>query len=285
MARRGRVRYNPANDYYLILGVNHSATTDEIQNAFRQRAKKLHPDRNPDNEATVQFQRLSEAYAVLSDPASRAEYDTVRETTRPWFGRYDVPGRGNFATARKPPGIRGWIAVLAMLWSGPYRYVLIVLMVVILVNIALSLATNQTSSADPNQSPSTPVSPLDAGGPTPGMPLFSDECGPTDSFLSPTNNALLSNASFTVAVAAQGTFQLDWATVTQAASTSLDSLQWQRLTGASAIPPNRVLVDAAQMAHLVAALPHLNQLAFRLTVLSATDQPVQQCEIAVSLEK
>src|SRR5579864_4240867 len=128
MARRGRVRYNPTIDYYLILGVSHAATTDEIQTAFRQRAKKLHPDRNPDNEATAQFQRLSEAYAVLSDSASRAEYDTVRETRRPWFGRYDVPRYSNFGASSRQPGMRGMIA---MLWTGPYRYVMIVLMVVI----------------------------------------------------------------------------------------------------------------------------------------------------------
>src|SRR5215472_8613480 len=114
MARRGRVRFDPANDYYLILGVKPTATTDEIQDAFRRRAKNLHPDRNPDSEATVQFQRLSEAYAVLSDPASRAEYDTLRETQRPWFNKYDVPRRSNFAPVRSR-------RVITMLWNGPYR--------------------------------------------------------------------------------------------------------------------------------------------------------------------
>lgn len=283
MARRGRVRYNPTNDYYLILGVSHAATTDEIQSAFRQRAKKLHPDRNPDNEATEQFQRLSEAYTVLSDPALRAEYDTVRETSRPWFGRYDVPRRSNFGSPSRQSGARGLVAIL---WNGPYRYVMIVLIVVILLNIALALATNQSSSADPNLSLTTPAPSLGTSGLIPAnTPLFADECSATDRFLSPTNNAVLSSSSFTIVVAAQGAYQLDWAPVSQPASAGLDSLQWQRLTGASATPPNRVLVDAAQMANLATTLARPSQVAFRLTVLSTSDQPVQQCEIAISFGK
>ena len=74
----GRVRYDPRIDYYAVLDLTLAASADQIQSVFRQRAKQLHPDRNPDAEATRQFQRLSEAYAILSDPTVRAEYDRAR---------------------------------------------------------------------------------------------------------------------------------------------------------------------------------------------------------------
>jgi hypothetical protein len=80
MKRTKRVRYDPANDLYIVLGVPPSATIDEIRRTFRQRAKEVHPDRNLDRVewAHEQFQRLNEAYDLLSDEQLRAEYDTRR---------------------------------------------------------------------------------------------------------------------------------------------------------------------------------------------------------------
>jgi hypothetical protein len=65
----------PTGDLYAELGVDPAATRDEISNAFRERARSLHPDANPDPVATAQFQRLSVVYRVLVDPDSRSRYD------------------------------------------------------------------------------------------------------------------------------------------------------------------------------------------------------------------
>ncbi|MCF0200345.1 MAG: DnaJ domain-containing protein, partial [Bacteroidales bacterium] len=63
-------------DYYEVLGVNKSATADEIKKAYRQLALKYHPDRNPDDkEAEEKFKEAAEAYSVLSDADKRARYD------------------------------------------------------------------------------------------------------------------------------------------------------------------------------------------------------------------
>lgn len=63
--------------YYAVLGVLHHAGLGAIKSAYRRRAMELHPDRNPATTATRDFQRLNEAYAILSDPITRAAYDAL----------------------------------------------------------------------------------------------------------------------------------------------------------------------------------------------------------------
>ena len=64
-------------DYYETLGLAKSAAPDEIKKAYRKLALKYHPDRNQGNkEAEDKFKQISEAYAVLSDPEKRKQYDT-----------------------------------------------------------------------------------------------------------------------------------------------------------------------------------------------------------------
>lgn len=69
-----------AKDYYEVLGVDKGASDDEIKKAFRQQAKKYHPDLHPgDQEAEAKFKEINQAYSVLSDADKRAKYDKFGE--------------------------------------------------------------------------------------------------------------------------------------------------------------------------------------------------------------
>src|SRR6266498_1977511 len=63
-------------EYYKVLGLKKGATQEEIKKAYRKLAVKYHPDKNPgDKEAEDKFKEINEAYAVLSDPQKKQQYD------------------------------------------------------------------------------------------------------------------------------------------------------------------------------------------------------------------
>ena len=81
-----------SKDYYKILGVDKSASQDDIKKAFRKLAHEHHPDKNKGNAGAEQkFKEASEAYSVLSDDAKRKQYDTFGST-----GGGFNPGQGGF---------------------------------------------------------------------------------------------------------------------------------------------------------------------------------------------
>ncbi len=79
-------------DYYEILGVERTASEEEIKKAFRQAALKHHPDRNPgDRQAELRFKEAAEAYEVLSDAGKRAQYDQFGPSAFGPGGQYSGP--------------------------------------------------------------------------------------------------------------------------------------------------------------------------------------------------
>lgn len=85
-------------DYYEVLGVNRSASQQDIQRAYRKLARRYHPDINKDPGAEDRFKQINEAYEVLSDEKKRARYDRFGEAWRQVPEGYDgpVPGAGPF---------------------------------------------------------------------------------------------------------------------------------------------------------------------------------------------
>jgi len=75
---RVRTREWSSTDYYAVLGVTPDAAAADVDARYRDLAKVLHPDRNPDVEDQERFKRISAAYAALKDPATRAAYDEFR---------------------------------------------------------------------------------------------------------------------------------------------------------------------------------------------------------------
>jgi curved DNA-binding protein len=81
-------------DYYKILGIERNLTSDQIKRAYRQLAKKYHPDLHPgDKKAEEKFKEINEAYEVLGDEKKRARYDQLGESYSQW---QQVGGKGNF---------------------------------------------------------------------------------------------------------------------------------------------------------------------------------------------
>lgn len=84
-------------DYYEVLGLGKNASADEIKKAFRNLARKYHPDVNRESGSDVKFKEINEAYQVLSDPQKRRQYDTFGSTQPGGFPGFDFgEGFGGF---------------------------------------------------------------------------------------------------------------------------------------------------------------------------------------------
>ena len=93
-------------DYYKTLGVDRSASADEIKRAYRKLANKHHPDKNKDNpDAAEQFAKVGEAYEVLSDKDKRAKYDRLGANWQQ--GEQFTPPPGYEQYFRQGPGSSG----------------------------------------------------------------------------------------------------------------------------------------------------------------------------------
>ncbi|XP_069722426.1 dnaJ homolog subfamily B member 8 [Phaenicophaeus curvirostris] len=81
-------------DYYKVLGLQKSASQDDVKKSYHKLALKWHPDKNPSNkeEAEKKFKAITEAYKVLSDPQERSLYDRSVKESRPRRGRNATGG-------------------------------------------------------------------------------------------------------------------------------------------------------------------------------------------------
>ena len=95
-------------DYYKILGVGKTATTEDVRKAYRKLARKYHPDLNPnDKEAHKKFQQINEANEVLSDPEKRKKYD---QYGKDWQHADQFEQARRQQTHRRPHGAGGSFA-------------------------------------------------------------------------------------------------------------------------------------------------------------------------------
>lgn len=107
-----------AKNYYEILGVNKTASDDEIKKAYRNLAKKYHPDLNQNSpEAAEKLKEVNEAYEVLSDKTKRSNYDNFGDPNGAAanFG-------GGFGGGRGFSGFGGFEDILSNMFGGGFSF-------------------------------------------------------------------------------------------------------------------------------------------------------------------
>src|SRR5215472_2799777 len=103
--RRSVGRGMEFRDYYKILGVERSATADQIKTAYRRLARKFHPDVSKEPNAEAHFKEMQEAYEVLRDPEKRAAYDQLGSEWKSGQSFHPPPDWGSgFEFSGRPTG-------------------------------------------------------------------------------------------------------------------------------------------------------------------------------------
>ena len=85
----------PSFDPYAVLGIARDSSLQQVARAHRRLAKRFHPDLHPDEAVAARMQAVNDAWAILSSPGRRADYDT----SHPAAG---TPGSGHWAASRRP---------------------------------------------------------------------------------------------------------------------------------------------------------------------------------------
>jgi DnaJ-class molecular chaperone len=111
-----------STDYYKVLGVDKKVSPEELKKVFRKLAVKYHPDRNPnDKSAEDRFKEINEAYAVLSDPKKKEEYDTYGSSGfHKQYSQEDIFRGFDFGNIYKDMGAGGGEDIFSRLFGGGF---------------------------------------------------------------------------------------------------------------------------------------------------------------------